>query len=156
MIHHRKEQDVEPLYHLAFGKRPREELYHLAEDPHYMRNVASDPGYEHARKELEARLMGILRQQQDPRLVEDPVRYESEPYAGKPVYVKLMDPDGKDTWPQQYAKARAMMIDPRTLGSFGGSIQFQQPSEEAKATDTLANERGKKRRDYQTGKLLTE
>ena len=26
MIHHRDEDDIEPLYQLAFGKRPREEL----------------------------------------------------------------------------------------------------------------------------------
>ena len=44
MIHHREDHDVEPLYDLAFGKRPREELYDLNEDPHYMNNVADDPG----------------------------------------------------------------------------------------------------------------
>ena len=39
MIHHREDLDVEPLYDLAFGKRPREELYDLRTDPHYMRTL---------------------------------------------------------------------------------------------------------------------
>ena len=87
MIHHREEQDVEPLYQLAFGKRPREELYDLNEDPHYMNNVADDPKYANVRQSLEERLLGILETQNDPRLMEQPCRFENEPYAGP------LDPD---------------------------------------------------------------
>ena len=87
MIHHREEQDVEPLYQLAFGKRPREELYDLNDDPDYMNNVADDPKYANVRRSLEARLMGILEEQNDPRLMEQPCRFEYEPYAGP------LDPD---------------------------------------------------------------
>jgi hypothetical protein len=29
MLRHREDLDVEPLFQLAFGRRPREELYHL-------------------------------------------------------------------------------------------------------------------------------
>lgn len=82
MIHHREEQDVEPLYQLAFGKRPREELYDLNEDPHYMNNVADDPAYANVRQAMEERLTGILKTENDPRLTEQPCRYEFEPYAG--------------------------------------------------------------------------
>jgi hypothetical protein len=82
MIHHRQEQDVEPLYELAFGKRPREELYDLNEDPDYMNNVAYDPAYANVRQSLEERLLSVLRNQNDPRLMEQPCRYEFEPYAG--------------------------------------------------------------------------
>ncbi|MCZ6890856.1 MAG: sulfatase, partial [Gammaproteobacteria bacterium] len=85
MIHHRDDLDVEPLYQLGFGKRPREELYDLNEDPHYMNNVAADPAYANIRGELEGRLLGILKQQNDPRLMEQPCRYEFEPYAGPPA-----------------------------------------------------------------------
>ena len=84
MIHHREELDVEPLYDLAFGKRPREELYDLNEDPHYMNNVADDPKYANVRGQMEARLHRILEEQDDPRLMEQPCRYELEPYAGPP------------------------------------------------------------------------
>jgi uncharacterized sulfatase len=82
MIHHRDEDDVEPLYHLAFGKRPREELYDLVNDPDYMTNVAGDPEYAEVRERMEARLLRVLEEQGDPRLMEQPCRYEYEPYAG--------------------------------------------------------------------------
>ena len=73
---------MEPLYELAFGKRPREELYDLNEDPDYMNNVAYDPAYANVRQSLEERLLSVLRNQNDPRLMEQPCRYEFEPYAG--------------------------------------------------------------------------
>lgn len=83
LVTHREEHDVEPLYELAFGKRPREELYDLKNDPDYMNNVAEDPEYEHIRADLESRLLAILEREEDPRLTEQPCRYEYEPYAGK-------------------------------------------------------------------------
>ena len=82
MIHHREDHDVEPLYELAFGKRPREELYDLNEDPDYMNNVAEDPAYANVRSQLAGRLLAVLEEQDDPRLMEQPCRYEFEPYAG--------------------------------------------------------------------------
>ena len=84
MIHHREDHDVEPLYQLAFGKRPREELYDLNEDPHYMNNVADDPAYANVKGQMAARLLEVLAREDDPRMVEDPCRYEFEPYAGPP------------------------------------------------------------------------
>ena len=85
MIQHREDLDVEPLFELGFGKRPREELYDLKRDPDYMKNVADDPAYDNVRGELEARLMKTLEEQDDPRLMEQPCRYEYEPYAGPPA-----------------------------------------------------------------------
>ncbi len=82
MIHHREDLDVEPLYQLAFGKRPRAELYDLNEDPDYMNNVADDPAYANIRQTLEQRLLALLRAEADPRVMEQPCRYELEPYAG--------------------------------------------------------------------------
>ena len=84
MIHHREDLDVEPLFELGFGKRPREELYDLREDPHYMNNVATDPAYANVRGQMADRLLKILEEQDDPRLMEQPCRYELEPYAGPP------------------------------------------------------------------------
>ena len=49
MVLHREDLDVEPLYQLAFGKRPREELYDLRSDPDYMHNLAADASYEDVR-----------------------------------------------------------------------------------------------------------
>ena len=82
MINHRDDHDVEPLFQLAFGKRPREELYDLVHDPHYMTNIADDPAYADIRAALEARLLDELKTHADPRLMEQPCRYEFEPYAG--------------------------------------------------------------------------
>ncbi len=82
MITHREDHDVEPLYQLAFGKRPREELYDLKRDPDYLTNVASDPSYARIRKELKDRLFSVLEENNDPRLTENPCRFEYEPYAG--------------------------------------------------------------------------
>ena len=73
---------MEPLFQLGFGKRPREELYHLVDDPSYMRNLAAEPSAEGIRARMEARLLSILEEQNDPRLMEQPCRYELEPYAG--------------------------------------------------------------------------
>ena len=82
MIHHRGDREVKPLLELAVGKRPREELYDLNEDPHYMKNVADDPAYANVRRAMEVRLMKILVEQHDPRVTEQPCRFESAPYAG--------------------------------------------------------------------------
>ncbi|WP_342826803.1 sulfatase family protein [Candidatus Lucifugimonas marina] len=82
MIYNRADPEVAPLFELGFGKRPQEELYDLRSDPHYMTNLAQDPEHEDKRKELHDRLMAILVEQNDPRVVETPVRFEHPPYAG--------------------------------------------------------------------------
>lgn len=82
MIHHRADPEVEPLFKLGFGKRPQEELYDLRKDPDYMNNVAQHPGYATVCSELSSRLMEVLKEQNDPRIVEDPCCFERPPYAG--------------------------------------------------------------------------
>jgi uncharacterized sulfatase len=81
MIHHRAEKSVRELYEIGFGKRPEEELYDLRVDPHHMNNVAGRPEHEEARRELADKLMRVLRETDDPRVVEEPCRYEGEPYT---------------------------------------------------------------------------
>ncbi len=81
MIHHRAEDEVQRAFDLGFGKRPQEELYDLREDPDYMDNVADHANFETTRKELHDRLMATLKEQDDPRVVETPCRFEHEPYA---------------------------------------------------------------------------
>ena len=46
--------------------------------------MADDPAYEEVRSRMEARLLAILERADDPRLTEEPCRYELEPYAGPP------------------------------------------------------------------------
>ena len=87
MVQHREDLDVEPLFHLGFGKRPREELYDLKKDPSYMHNVANDKEYASIKKDLEMRLLNVLKEHKDPRVVGEDgeaknCRFEYEPYAG--------------------------------------------------------------------------
>lgn len=81
MIHHRAEPDVQPLFELGFGKRPREELFDLRVDPHYMNNVANEPDYAEIRQRLSSQLMQVLREQNDPRIIDEDCRFERAPFA---------------------------------------------------------------------------
>ena len=83
LITHRDENDIEPMYQLAFGKRPREELYDLKLDPDYLNNLANDRSYSKIKSRLNERLLYILKTNNDPRLIESPPRFENPPYAGK-------------------------------------------------------------------------
>jgi arylsulfatase A-like enzyme len=75
-------------YDLAFGKRPAEELYDLKADPDQVKNVAADPKYTQARKELAEQLTKILTESGDPRLIDKECRFEKPPFTdgreGKP------------------------------------------------------------------------
>jgi arylsulfatase A-like enzyme len=68
-------------YEYAFGKRPAEELYDLKADPDQVRNVAADPKYADARRELAGRLTKVLTDAGDPRLVEKDCRFEKPPFT---------------------------------------------------------------------------
>ena len=68
------------LFALAFAKRPAEELYDLATDPHQMNNLAADPAYESMRAELSARLQEYLQSTLDPREVGGPMKWEKAQY----------------------------------------------------------------------------
>jgi N-sulfoglucosamine sulfohydrolase len=63
----RDHPDVRPFYDMAYGKRPAEELYDIEKDPHQFHNVAADPAYAEARRQLADRLTRALRQTGDPR-----------------------------------------------------------------------------------------
>ena len=82
MIDQRNNPAYRDAYELGFGRRPARELYILADDPDQVHNVADDPKYAGVLAGLEAQLMAELRQAGDPRVTEDPVRYESAPFAG--------------------------------------------------------------------------
>lgn len=75
-------------YDLAFGKRPAEELYDLKADPDQVKNVAADPKYAEAKKQLADRLAKVLTDAGDPRLIDKECRFEKPPFTdgreGKP------------------------------------------------------------------------
>lgn len=82
LIEHRDEPAVKRLFELATQKRPGEELYDLRKDPDQLNNVAADPSYADARKELEARLMAELRNTRDPRVLGRGDAFDRYPYYG--------------------------------------------------------------------------
>lgn len=51
----------------AFGKRPKDQLFDLSEDPDCVHNLASDPKYLTKVNELRTQLMAELKRQEDPR-----------------------------------------------------------------------------------------
>ena len=82
LVGHRKDPQWKSLFNLAYGKRPREELYDLKSDPHQMTNVANLDKYAGVRRELEAKLMDELKRTSDPRLIDDGKFFETPPMSG--------------------------------------------------------------------------
>ncbi|MBM3859542.1 MAG: sulfatase [Verrucomicrobia bacterium] len=68
-------------YEYAFGKRPAEELYDLRKDPDQATNVAADPAYARAKRELSSRLMKILTDAGDPRVTGDGKTFDRSPFT---------------------------------------------------------------------------
>ncbi len=82
LVYRRDEPEWKPFFDRAYGKRPREELYDLAKDPHQMNNVADDPAYAERAEQLRQRLMEELESTGDPRLVDGGAFFENPPMAG--------------------------------------------------------------------------
>jgi arylsulfatase A-like enzyme len=83
LITHRNEPEWQALYDYAFGKRPAEELYDLRKDPDQMNNLAGNTDFAKVKDKLAADLMKKLREANDPRVVEQPPRFELPPFAGE-------------------------------------------------------------------------
>ena len=82
LVTHRNDPKWKGHYDLAYGKRPREELYDLKKDPHQVRNVANDAKYAKQRARMEKRLMEELKRTGDPRLIDDGKFFETPPMSG--------------------------------------------------------------------------
>jgi arylsulfatase A-like enzyme len=72
LIENRNNKEVNGAYYfdLACGKRPQEELFHIPDDPWTMHNVADLPENQPIRKELHDRLMKLLYENADPRVLD--------------------------------------------------------------------------------------
>lgn len=81
LIAHRNEAAWKPFYDWAFAKRPEEELFDLHKDPDQVHNVANDPAYADAKKELAAKLMTVLTETADPRVAGDQQTFEKSPFT---------------------------------------------------------------------------
>ena len=84
LVEHRNDQRYKQMYQWGCGKRPEEELYIMADDPHQLNNVAGEESYNEVKTELRNRLMGILWEANDPRVTKDPVPFENPPFVEAP------------------------------------------------------------------------
>ena len=75
MLQHRDS----PLFNLACGKRPAEELFDIRKDPGCLKNLAGDVRHEATRKKLRETLDRTLTEQKDPRMLGNGDIFDSYP-----------------------------------------------------------------------------
>jgi len=81
IIEHRNDPGMDKYFEFAFGRRPAEELYDNKADPHQINNVIDDPKYADVRRQLSKRLMKVLTESGDPRVMGDGSTFEKPPYT---------------------------------------------------------------------------
>ena len=79
LVEHRNEKHLEKFIDFAWSKRPAEELYDVRKDPHQLNNLAGDPVYAPVLKKLRDQLMMELKNNNDPRLLDD--AFDRPPYC---------------------------------------------------------------------------
>jgi arylsulfatase A-like enzyme len=82
LLDRRNDAPVAPLFELAFGKRPAEELYDLRRDPFEMRNIANSREYAKAREQMRARLESWMKETGDPRFSDPKGPLDQPQYFG--------------------------------------------------------------------------
>ncbi|MEM9158118.1 MAG: sulfatase [Verrucomicrobiota bacterium] len=70
------------LHHLAFDRRPSEQLYDIRNDPWCLNNLARNPQYESIRERLKSELKNQLQAQGDPRMGENGDIFDTYPRFG--------------------------------------------------------------------------
>jgi N-sulfoglucosamine sulfohydrolase len=95
IVSNRKNPKIKPVFDHAYGKRPREELYDLKKDPDQMKNLAQDADYSGMVRKLRSRLIKYLRDNKDPRLIDNGKFFETSPMTDgfkRPVKSKKSKP----------------------------------------------------------------
>lgn len=77
-----REKEDRSLFVLAFGKRPKEELYDCRKDPDQLKNLAQDPVYREILGKLSARLTAHLKATGDPRETGGEIQWDEWNYYG--------------------------------------------------------------------------
>ncbi len=83
LLAHQQDPAFAKFTALIFGKRPAEELYDLAKDPHQLTNVATQPAYAAALAQLRTRVETWMRDTGDPRVDQSYDGWDKFPYYGK-------------------------------------------------------------------------
>ncbi|MEM9018585.1 MAG: sulfatase-like hydrolase/transferase, partial [Verrucomicrobiota bacterium] len=69
------------FFDFAFSARPEFELYDLKVDPDQVENVAPDPDYAESLENLTQRLMEILEETEDPRVIGEGTTFDQMPFV---------------------------------------------------------------------------
>ncbi|WP_299533614.1 sulfatase [Ulvibacterium sp.] len=85
----------EDYFHLAFGKRPMEELYVLADDPYNLKNEVDNPKYKKIRDELSKELKNWMEHTNDLRAKEPQTTYWDNVFYTPDYQMKNYDLDEK-------------------------------------------------------------
>lgn len=81
LVTHAEDPQWRAYYDWAFGKRPAEELYRLADDPDELNNLADDPAHAATKQQLSAQLIKILTDARDPRVLDGGKIFENPPFT---------------------------------------------------------------------------
>lgn len=81
LVEHRLLPQWKWYYEIAFGKRPEEELYDVRKDPDMINNLAGIPKFATIKKKLADQMIKELTRAKDPRVVENPPRFERPPFT---------------------------------------------------------------------------
>ncbi len=92
----------------AFGKRPGEQLFNLADDPDCIHNLASDPAHADVRDQLSQTLMTELRREQDPRVLGNGDVFDNYPSVKSPVQNGVPDPKPAERRPRTRREKAAL------------------------------------------------
>ena len=77
----RTKPEMYEFWDMAFGKRPAEELYNIAQDPECVNNLASDEAYRGIKSSLEQEMVTQLTAQEDPRILGNGDIFDEYVYA---------------------------------------------------------------------------
>ncbi|MFP6573544.1 MAG: sulfatase [Pirellulaceae bacterium] len=83
IIEHRNEKKWQQHYDWAFGKRPEEELFVIADDPDQVNNVAGKPQYAAVKSKLRKQLLDELKRVKDPRVMGDGSTFDKPPFVSQ-------------------------------------------------------------------------
>jgi hypothetical protein len=69
-------------YHLSFGRRPADELYDMRHDKEGVVNLANDLAYTSTLQELRSKMLALLKEDQDPRVLGNAAIFDTYSYVG--------------------------------------------------------------------------
>lgn len=81
LVAHQRSPQWKWYFDVAFAKRPAEELYDVQADPDQVNNLAANPAFAATKQELSTRLMKLLTEAKDPRVVGDGSTFDRSPFS---------------------------------------------------------------------------